>query len=248
MFQVPNSPSPDRQDLSNPLNSPRAAEQPSGPSSFSSRRFSANLGADEKAMTQRLISLEAELIAERERAAGLEKEVSAKNTTNNDIKGQVEEANSTKRDLMENLEAQKREFAIERQSLESEIKRFKTKIEEYEDDMDRIIGSRENEKAQVDERVRLLQQELERLRTETAAETQRTQGQVDFLRNDAKLQRESNEGLERQLLRAKEENKELKARAERSEAVEEEQLGHLREFYALLVSIHRCSKQSPRFG
>jgi autophagy-related protein 11 len=236
VFQVPNSPSPDRQDLSNPLNSPRVAEQPSGPFSISSRRFSANQGVDEKAMAQRLISLEAELIAERERAAELEKEVSAKNTTNNHIKGQVEEANSTKRDLLENLEAQKREFAIERQSLESEIKRFKTKIEEYEDDMDRIIGSRENEKAQVDERVRLLQQELERLHTETTAETQRTQGQVDFLRNDAKLQRESNESLERQLLRIKEENKELKTRAERAEAVEEEQLGHLQEFYAVLVS------------
>lgn len=230
VFQVPNSPSPD------PLNSPRVAEHPSGPSSFSSRRFSANQSVDEKTMAQKLISLEAELIAERERAAGLEKELSAKNTTNNDIKGQVEEANSTKRDLMENLEAQKREFAIERQSLESEIKRFKAKIEEYEDDMDRILGSRENEKAQVDERVRLLQQELGRLRTETAAETQRTQGQVDFLRNDAKLQRESNESLERQLLQAQEENKKLKTRAERAEAIEEEQLGHLKEFYALLIS------------
>lgn len=229
VFQVPTSPGPERQDLANALNSP------SGPSSFSSRRFSANQGAEEKAMAQKLISLEAELIAERERAAGLEKEVSAKNTTNKDIKGQVEEANSTKRDLMENLEAQQREFTIERQSLESEIKRFKTKIEEYEDDMDRIIGSRENEKAQVDERVRFLQQELEKLRTETAAETQKTQGQVDFLRTDAKLQRESNESLERQLLRVKEENKELKSRAERAEAVESENISHLQGLYELLT-------------
>jgi autophagy-related protein 11 len=235
VFQVPTSPNPDRHDLANPPNSPRIAEQPSGPSSFSLRRFSANQGTDEKAMAQRLISLEAELIAERKRASGLEKEVSSKNATNNDIKGQVEEANSTKRDLMENLEAQQREFAIERQSLETEIKRFKAKIEEYEDDMDRIIGSRENEKAQVDERVRLLQQEFEKLRAEAAAETQRTQGQVDFLRNDAKLQRESNESLERQLLRAKEENKELNTRAKQAESSEAEQLAQLQELYSLLI-------------
>lgn len=137
---------------------------------------------------------------------------------------------------MENLEAQKLEFAAERQSLELEIKRYKAKIEEYEDDMDRIIGSRENEKTQGDERVRLLQQELERLRKETAAEAQRTQGQIDFLRGDVKSQRESNASLERQLLKANEENRELKNRAERVEATGAEQLGYLQDLYILLVS------------
>lgn len=105
----------------------------------------------------------------------------------------MEEANSTKQDLLQNLEAQQNEFSAERRSLELEIRDLKAKIESYEDDMDRIIGSRENEKSAIDERVRSLQQELERARAESLAEAEKTQGQIDFLRNDAKLQRESNE-------------------------------------------------------
>lgn len=236
VFQAPGTPITDRPDLGSAFpSSPRLTDHPSRPSSAASRRFSSNNNADEKALAQRLIALEAELIAERERAAGLEKEVSARATVNKDIKGQVAEANSTKKDLMENLEAQQREFSAERQSLESEIKRLKTKIEEYEDDMDRILGSRENEKTQVDERVRLLHHELERLRADTAAETQKAQGQVDFLRNDAKLQRESNENFERQLQSANEEIRELKARAERAETSEAEQLSHLQDLHAYLM-------------
>jgi autophagy-related protein 11 len=234
VFQAPASPNPDRQDLSN-ATIPSHINDQSRRSSVSSRRFSANQGAEEKAIAQKLLSLEAELIAERERSAGLEKEVSARTTTTNNIKGQIEEANSTKNDLMKNLEAQKREFATERMSLESEIKRLKTRIEEYEDDMDRIVESRENEKANIDERVRALQQELEKHREESTAESQKAQGQVDFLRNDAKLQRESNENLERQLLAAREESRALRARVERSEAAEAEQLESLHSLHALLM-------------
>jgi autophagy-related protein 11 len=234
VFQLPGNPSPDLLNNSNPLASPRLTEDHSRRSSVSSRRFSANQGADEKAFQQKVLGLEAELIAERERASGLEREAAARKTTANDMKAQVEEANSTKRDLMENFEAQQREFVEERKSLEGEIKRLKAKLEELEDEMDRYLGSRENEKATVDERVRVLQDELEKLRKETTAEAQKAQGQVEFLRNEAKLQRVANETLEMQMQKIKEENRDLVGRAEKVEAVAEEHTKTLLDVHAQL--------------
>ncbi|KAF4632552.1 hypothetical protein G7Y89_g5582 [Cudoniella acicularis] len=233
VFQLPGNPSPEAQITSNPMASPRLQDD-SRRSSVSSRRFSANQGAEEKAVQQKLLSLEAELIAERERASGLEKEISARKTTASDMKAKVEEANSTKKDLMENFEAQQHEFIEERKSLEGEIKRLKAKLEELEDEMDRYLGSRENEKATVDERVRTLQDELEKVQKEHEADAQKAQGQVDFLRNDAKLQRETNETLQTQLKRIKEENKALLARAEKAEAMADEQITALREVHSQL--------------
>ena len=232
VFQLPGNPSPDFQTTALPIASPRLNDDLSRRSSVSSRRFSANQGADEKAFQQKLLSLEAELIAERERTSGMEKEISARATTANDMKAQVEEANSTKKDLMENFDAQQREFIEERKSLESEIKRLKAKLEELEDEMDRYLGSRENEKAGVDERVRSLQDELEKLRKETTAEAQKAQGQVDFLRNDAKMQREANDTLEAQLQKVKEENRTLSTRVEQADLIVEEQSKVLRDVFA----------------
>jgi autophagy-related protein 11 len=234
VFQLPGNPSPDLQHNPNPMASPRLNDDLSRRSSVSSRRFSANIGADEKAVQQKLFSLEAELIAERERASGLEKEVSARKTSATDMQAQVEEATSTKKDLMENFEAQQREFIEERKSLEDEIKRLKAKLEELEDEMDRYLGSRENEKATVHERVRSLQYELEKVRKEASAEAHKAQGQVDFLRNDSKLQRETNESLEKQLQRVREENRILTARTEKAESAAEEQLKALQDVYVQL--------------
>lgn len=226
--------SPEIHTTANPLASPRLAEDVSRRSSVSSRRFSANQGAEEKAVQQKLLSLEGELIAERERAAGLEREVSSRKTTAESMKIQVEEANSTKKDLMENFDAQQREFIEERKSLESEIKRLKAKLEELEDEMDRYLGSRENEKSTVDERVRIVQDELDRVRKETSAESQKAQGQVDFLRDEAKMQRETNDSLEKQLQRLRQENKDLVARAEKAEATNHLQTKALGDVHAQL--------------
>ncbi|RDW72056.1 hypothetical protein BP5796_08090 [Coleophoma crateriformis] len=214
------SPSPEAQLAINPLASPRLQDNLSRRSSTSSRRFSATQGADEKAVQHKLMSLEAELIAERERLSGMEKEISAKTHAAHDMRTQFEEANAMKKDLMDNFDAQQREFIEERKSLEGEIKRLKAKNEDLEDEMDRFLGSREN----VDDRVRSLQDEVERLRKENGAEAQKAQGQVDFLRGEANLQRETNETLERQLEKLREENKILTARAIRAESSEEEQL------------------------
>lgn len=217
IFQLPSTASPEPQSIINPTASPRL-DDISRRSSVSSRRFSANHGQDDKSFQQKLLSLEAELIAERERASGLEKEVSARTTSADAMKSQVDEANSTKKDLMENFEAQQREFIEERKSLEDEITRLKTRLEEVEDDMDRYVGSRENEKTTTDERVRSLQDEINNVRRASTADAQKMQGQVDYLRNDAKSQHEANEMLEKRLETMREENNELKARAEKAEA------------------------------
>ncbi|TVY41723.1 Autophagy-related protein [Lachnellula subtilissima] len=162
VFQLPGYPSPDTQFVANPLASPRLQDGSSRRSSISSRRFSANQGPEEKAFQQKLLSLEAELIVEREKVSGLEKEVSARKTSADNMKSQAEDANSTKQDLMANFEVHQREFIEERKSLEDEIKRLKARLEEVEDEMDRYLGSRENEKATVDERVKAVQDEFDR--------------------------------------------------------------------------------------
>ena len=235
VFQLPGNPSPEMQNIGNPLASPRMNEDMSRRSSVSSRRFSANQGTEEKAFAQKLLVLEAELIAERERSAGMEKEISAKTHSAANMKALVEEANSTKKDLMGNFEAQQREFIEERKSLEDEIKRLKAKLEELEDEMDRYLGSRENERSTIDDRVRALQDELEQVRRDAAAEALKAQGQVDFLRNDAKLQREANDILEKQLQKARDENKILLGRADRAESAVGEQWNALSDIHTQLV-------------
>jgi autophagy-related protein 11 len=243
VFQIPNQINTETQN-GNPLVSPRANGD-SRRSSVSSRRFSATQGAEEKAFQQKMLSLEAELIAERERASALEKEISARTTSANNVITQLDEVNSLKKDLMENFEAQQREFLDERKSLEDEIKRLKARLEELEDEMDRYLGSRENEKSDTDDRVRVLQEELDRLQKHTAAEAQKAQGQVDFLRNDAKLQRETNETLERQLQTLREEKKELLSRAMNAESTAEDQLKSLQEMH---VQVSPSSKMPQNFA
>jgi autophagy-related protein 11 len=232
VFQLPGNSSPDQQISANPLASPRLNDDLSRRSSVSSRRFSANQGLDEKAFQQKVLSLEAELIAERERASAMEKEISAKNKSVNNMKSQVDEALSMRRDLMENFEAQQHEFIEERRSLENEIKRLKAKLEELEDEMDRYLGSRENERMTVDDRVRSLQEDLDQLRKEATLDAQKAQSQVEHFRNDAKLQHDNSEALDRQLQKLRDENKALLARVEFAELSSDQHRTALRDIYS----------------
>jgi autophagy-related protein 11 len=235
IFQLPSSISPDSQDANNMIGSPRFNELPSRPPSVASRRYSSNKSIDEKAFTSKMIALESEIIAERERSSGLEKEASAKSTVIKDLKFAIEEANSTKKDLMENLEAQQREFGTERTSLEAEIKRLKGRVEDYEDDIDRILGSRENSKLDVDEQVHAVKLEFSRYRNEATAEAQKAHGQIDFLRNDAQMQREMNDSLERQLKTSRAEIADLKSRTLNAELASLEQGKMLQRLYKILL-------------
>jgi autophagy-related protein 11 len=161
--------------------SPRPHDDLSRRSSTSSRRFSANQGLEEKVLARRILKLENELAAEKEARAALEKDAQSRNETDSDLKRQIEEANSTKKDLMENMEAQQKEFLDERRSLEEKITEYKIKIEEAEDELDRILGSRDNERTGTDTKMQDLLTELEHVRKENAEEIERAQHRVKEL-------------------------------------------------------------------
>ncbi len=173
------------------------------------RRSSASEGSE--ALFNRIAKLEGDLNAEKERSAILEKEAHARTT---DMQGRMDEVNSTKKDLLGNMEALKREFMEERKSLEAEINALKTRLEETEDEIEHFGESREHEKVTYDEKVRSLEEEVERLSQEKRDDALKTQGQLEFLRNETRIQRERNVSLERQLQEARETIKTVSKRAE----------------------------------
>lgn len=202
-------------------------QSPTVPSSDDHRRSAAG----NELQQQRIQQLESELAAEKERSAGLEKELSDRTTQHNDMKGQMEEVNSTKKDLLGNMEALKREFMEERKSLEEEIKLLKARIEDNEDEMEHFGESREHEKATYDERVAILEQEIYRLRKEQQDEMLKSQGQVAFLRNDVRLQRERNDVLEKKVATATEENKALSRDVHAAQEASKTQIAALRDLH-----------------
>lgn len=127
-------------------------------SSVSSRRMSANQTTEEKALAQRIVTLEADLAAEREAVQRLHREAHAERQSNTD---KIQEEQSTKKDLIGNLESRQREFEDERRYLEGETKRAKIRIEELEEELDRVMDSREHERQDLDERIQQLEMELQ---------------------------------------------------------------------------------------
>lgn len=183
-----------------------------------------------EAIKHRLMQLESELRAEQSQSATL-RQAAARTK---EMEGRVDEANSTKKDLLGNMEALKREFIEERKSLEEEIKTLKARLEETEDEIEHFGESRENEKITYDSKLRSLEDEVERLTQEKTDVTLKAQGQVEFLRNEARIQRESNELLERQLQEARETIKSLTQRAESSEQSTETHARTLKEMHSQL--------------
>ncbi|KAF2747988.1 hypothetical protein M011DRAFT_442188 [Sporormia fimetaria CBS 119925] len=160
--------------------SPRPMDEMSRRSSVSSRRFSTNQGQDDK---RRIVRLEHELALEKEARTAAENDLKAKSEQIAELKQQiedtkVEEAVSTKENIMENMKALQREFSTERQSLEKEVRDQKTKIEEVEDEMDRMIGSRDNERTGVDTRIQELQTELEKARTDATKSVEQAEARL----------------------------------------------------------------------
>ena len=185
--------------------------------STTSRRFSANNGPEDKALAKRIVSLEAELGKEKTHSASLENEATVRLKAEHELRNQVGDAVSTKKDLMENMEAQQREFEDERRLLEDEITKLKLKLEEVEDELDRILGSRDQEKPGVEDRVRALEAELDKLRRDAAEEVRKAHGQAEFLRNDYTMQREKANKLEYKMRQQEEELAEMKVKAMESE-------------------------------
>lgn len=211
-FGVSNGPSFERHATSPTLNYTsslsKTQDSPSRRSSVSSRRISMNHEPEEKSLAQRIVSLEAELGAEKAQSVALQKDATARLNAEDELKHRVQEALSTKDDLMGNLEAQQREFDGERRSLEDENSKLKVKLEEVEDELDRVLENRDHE-----ERIHALEEELEKVRTDAAVEVQKAQGQTEFLRNDYTMQREKANKFERQVHQRGDENAELSAKA-----------------------------------
>ncbi|KAI9803006.1 MAG: hypothetical protein M1825_002239 [Sarcosagium campestre] len=179
-FQSSNGFSPEQH-----ATSPRAADGPSHQPSFSSRRYSANQVTEERALARRIVSLEAELNAEREQRMSLQKEQMAREAEEKAARRRLEEADSTKRDLMDNLEAQQREFSEERKLLDRESGRLKAKLEEVEDELDRLLGSRENEKMDAEGKFSNLAAEIEVLKRTSSTEIEAARTEAEQHRTRA---------------------------------------------------------------
>ncbi|KAI2621150.1 hypothetical protein GGR54DRAFT_600395 [Hypoxylon sp. NC1633] len=193
---------PQQNDSTGSVKAPRASDDRRGSSASESQ----------EALHHRIAQLEGDLTTQRERSAVLEKEA---NAHAEHMKGRMDEANSTKKDLLGNMEALKREFIVERNSLEDEIKALKARLEETEDEIEHFGESRENEKLTFDEKLHSLQADVERLNKEKREDALKTQGQIEFLRNEGRVQRERNASLERELKDAREKREDaLKTQAQ----------------------------------
>ena len=188
--------------LNHVSSSPKAQDNLSRRSSVSSRRFSGNYGVEEKALAQRIVRLEADLMAERAKSAQLQESNSTQARLHDDLRRQVGEAASTQKDLMDNFKARQHEFDAERRNLQEEK-------EILEKELDRLASSHDNARIGFDDRARELDEELERVRRESAEEVQKAQGQIDFLKNDYTMQREKANKLERQIQQQEQERADL---------------------------------------
>ncbi len=218
LFQLPSQQLSDRVDSTISVRSPQAPED---------RRISVD-GVDSLARVQQL---ESELGAEKERCMALEKDLQRQTTLHGEMKGQMDEANSTKKDLLENLEALKREFMEERKSLESEIKRLQTRLEDTEDEIEHFGESRENEKASYDDTVQALRLQVEQLSKEKRDETLKSEGKINFLREETRLQRETIDANEMRLQSAQDTSRGLSKKVDALSETTDMQTKALRELW-----------------
>ncbi|KAF2657972.1 hypothetical protein K491DRAFT_653720 [Lophiostoma macrostomum CBS 122681] len=176
--------------------SQRPPEELSRRSSVSSRRFSTNQGQDDK---RRIVRLEQELLTEKETRATLQKEAQDRIDEDAELRRQIDEAVSTKENIMENMKAQQKEFADERRSLEDEIQAYKGKVEEAEDELDRVLGSRDNERSGVDSKIQDLVSELEKVRNDAAEKTDEANRHIAELQTELNGHREAEDQRHRSL-------------------------------------------------
>ncbi|KAI1004942.1 Autophagy-related protein 11 [Podosphaera aphanis] len=211
MFQLNDHQSLDHQNMS------RLPEEFSRRSSVASRRYSSNQGSDEKSFQQKLLSLEAELAAERKRSSSLEKEALVRKLAEEKLKIQLDESNSIKKDLMENFEAHQREFLGERKAFADEIKQLTAQKEDLEEKLDRCVGSNESQNFNCDKYRCNLQNQAEKTWNEAVSEARKAQDQLKNLKIDTKMIEKTSENLEIQLRSMREENNRLQDRSERAE-------------------------------
>ena len=160
-----------------PTSLPKPFDSVSRRSSTSSKRISTHVEPDDKALSKRIASLEAELAAEKAQSAKFQKDAAARLNAEDSLKAQIEEAISTKEDLLGNFEAQHKDFEDERRHLEDENLKVKTRLEETEDELDRLLGSRDHEA-----RAHALEEELQRIQDEAESDIRSAQAETEFQR------------------------------------------------------------------
>jgi autophagy-related protein 11 len=146
-------------------------------SSISSRRMSSNHSPEDKALVQRIVTLEAELQAERDTVQRLQREAHVERQSTTD---KMQEAQSTKEDLIKNLEARQREFEDERRFLESDAKSLRLRVEELEEELFRVLDRHDHEKQEAEEHT----QKLEDGRLNAVEELEKIKSEVETLRDD----------------------------------------------------------------
>ncbi len=123
-------------------------------------------GMEEQKLARRIVDLENELRAARD-------EATVRKNSDAEVQKQVDDAISTKKDLMENMEAQQREFATERRNLEKDLTESKERAEELENEIERLVGSRDDEKLGIDTRVATFESEISRLKDDASGHAAR---------------------------------------------------------------------------
>lgn len=219
---------------------PKPQDNLSRRSSLSSRRYSTQNDIEDKVFAQKIAGLEAEI-------GGLYREAAAKVKAESELTIQLQDVVSTNKDLLGNFEAQQREFDGERRSLEEENNKLKLKLEEVEDEVDRMLESRDHT-----DKIQSLEQELERLRKDSATRVQKAQGQIEFLHNDYTMQREKANQLERQVEQQGAENAELTTQnnelSVRLQGRDEAQKEHHRSLRAALLQLSKDESASEEFS
>lgn len=158
-------------------------------SSVSSRRLSSNQTPEDRTLVQRIVSLEAELMAERETVQRLQKEAHVERRSTTD---KIQEAHATKEDLIKNLEARQREFEDERRFLEADAKQLKHRVEELEEELFRV----DHEKQEADERLQKLEEEIDETKSNAAEELEKTKFEVEALQANYDSQKQRAERLD----------------------------------------------------
>ncbi|KAK3673016.1 oligomeric, coiled-coil, peripheral membrane protein [Recurvomyces mirabilis] len=136
------------------------------------RRPSSAQAIEEKKLARRVVDLEAELQAHKDEAAN-------RKSSDAETQKQVEEAVSTKKDLMENMNAQQQEFVTERRSLERELNDAKERVYGLEIEIDRLVGSRDDERTGTDARAVGFQEEIARLKEDAMGHAARAATEHD---------------------------------------------------------------------
>ena len=213
MFTPQSMTSRDRVLTSPIVATPQPSEELSRTSSVKHQRQTSIQGIEEKKLGRRVVDLEAELQAAKDEAS------SRKNSDAETMK-QVEEAMSTKKDLMQNMEAQQREFATERRGLEKDLADAKERVEELEGELERLIGSRDDERTGNDTKISAFADEIARLKEDASGHAaraataqdaragierklelaERARGQAEMMLLRAQLEKESKQEAESEQL------------------------------------------------